>query len=338
MIWLYLSLTIVFLVVSAFFSSAETAFASLNKYRFKVQAENGSKIARRIIRIYEDFDLTLVTVLIGNNLFSIAMSTLSTLFFLDVFSSVIPNQWVISLIASLVMTLILYVFGETLPKVIAKRIPDRVARISVYPLYFFIVVFYPLAMLFRFILWAIAKMLKTKDKPELTEEDFTNVVETIEKRGLLETNEKEIIKASFDFADTSVKQVLTPKNRMFEIDLKGLTHEKLAKILEGTNYSRIPMYFGNDDKIVGILIVKKYLAAYLRDPNVPVFSTLEKPYLVSPKIMMDDMIDGFRSRQTQVAIVVQDKELIGMVTAEDVLEELVGNISEENPEEQGDRR
>jgi len=323
--------------MSAFYSGTETAFGCLNKYKYKVRADEGNKTAKLIVRLYEHFDTTLISVLIGNNIFAVALSTVSTILFLKIFSGVFDEN-IVSLVASIGMAVITYLFGDTIPKMVARKIPDRVASINVYPMYFFIIIFWPISILYRAITWLMKRIFKTKTPPELTEEDFTNVVEDIERRGVLEENESDIIQASFDFADTAVKDVLTPKKKMAMIDLHGLTREKLISYIETTNFSRIPVYFTDPNKIVGILVVKNFLSAYFQDRNVSIVDSLQRPYFVSPKVMIDDLVEGFRTHHTQVAIVVNEGKLIGMVTTEDVLEELVGTINETSKPTVGEGR
>jgi putative hemolysin len=192
------------------------------------------------------------------------------------------------------------------------------------------VLLYPLSLFFRGLSFLAKKMVHTKPEITLTEEDFTSVIEKNEEEGLLEENESDIIQNSFDFSDTTVREVLTAKKDMFEIDLHGLKAAGLAKIVCSTNYSRIPIYYQNKDNIVGVLIVKKFLAAYLSNPKLSIKDYLEKPYIVSPSVNIDDLADGFRSHHTQIALVYDKSRLVGMVTMEDVLEELVGDIGEKS--------
>lgn len=307
---------------------AETAFSCLNKYRFEVKAENGSKLAKRVLYVYSHFDATLVTILVAINALSVILATLATLLFEMLFLKL--DSTLNSLLSSLALTVLLYLFGETIPKQVARKMPNGCASLCVYPLLGFIAVLYPISLLFRGVSYLSKKMVHVPPDPELTEDDFTSVIETNEKHGLLEENESDIIQASFDFADTSVKDVLTPKRDMFEIDLKGMSGHHLAEIVCSTKYSRIPCYFEEKDHIVGILIVKNFLAAYLSDPKIRIQDFLEKPYIVSPSIKIDDMVDGFRNNHTQIALVYSGARLIGMITMEDVLEELVGDIGEKN--------
>ena len=327
---------LVSLFMSAFYSGTETAFTSLNKYKYKVLADDGSRLAKLILWLYEHYETTIIAILIGNNIFNVAMSTLASVLALNLFHNVMPDA-VTSLLTSIAVTLVVYLFGETLPKVIAKRVPDGMARLNAIPMAFFVILFYPLTLIFRFFNLLVRLLFRNKVPPELTQEDFQNVVVQSEKQGVFEDNESDIIQASLEFADTSVKEVLTPKSRMFMIDLKGLTKPQLLEILKKTNYSRIPVYYESKDKIVGILIVKNYLNAYFADHSISLVRTLQKPYFVSPRIMIDDLIEGFRNNKTQIAIVKKDDKVLGMVTTEDVLEELVGKIAESTKDEEGKR-
>jgi putative hemolysin len=307
---------------------AETAFSCLNKYRFEVKAEEGSRLAKQVLYVEAHFDTTLVTILIAINTLSVTLSVLSTTLFL-LWLPALDNT-LTSLIASVVLSLVLYLFGETLPKQIARKIPNKCAAFCVYPLTLFYFLLYPLSLVFRGVSFLAKKMVHVKESPELTEEDFTSIIETNEKNGLLEDNESDIIQASFSFSDITVEEVLTPKKDMLCLDMKGLSKEELAKEVCATKYSRIPMYYEDKNKIIGILIVKNYLSAYLANPNVKIQDYLERPYVVTPSITIDDMVDGFRNHHTQIALVYQDYKLLGMVTMEDVLEELVGDIGEKS--------
>jgi len=325
--WLLLIPIFILLGLSAFFSSTETAFACLNKYFFIVKAEKGDKKAKTIVSLYEKFDRTLISVLIGYNVCSVIISTISTVIFLKLLGPQIDNQ-LVSLMSSIVVALLAYIFGDSIPKVLAKNNPEKIASRNVNLMVIFIYAFYPLTLTFLGFTNLLRKILKNTPPPELTEEDFTNVVESIEAKGDLKTNESDIIQASFDFTETTVKEVLTPVSKMTMINLEGLTKAKLFAILQETNFSRIPVYNGNIDNVVGVLIVKRYFNELLKNPSISLSNCLEKPFIVTPKVMLDDLLDGFKQRRTQIALVKSNNKLLGMVTSEDVLEELVGKINE----------
>jgi putative hemolysin len=304
---------------------AETAFACFNKYRFEVQAEKGSRTANLVLKVANHFDTTLITILVAINAISVALSFLMTMLLV----SRLPwdEAWS-SLFASIILTLVLYLFGETIPKQIARKIPNSCVKACVYPLTFFLILLYPVSLLFRGVTFLAKRAFRSAKAPELTEEDFTSVIETNEKHGLLEENESDIIQASFSFSDTSVEEVLTKKKDIYSLNVKGISTRKLAEEVCASQYSRIPLYYGEEDNIIGILIVKNFLSAYLTNPELAIKDFVQKPFCVSPRIRIDDLVDGFRSRHTQIALVYNGTTLVGMVTMEDVLEELVGPIGE----------
>ena len=262
--------------------------------------------------------------MIGNNIVNTGMSVIFTNLFL---LTTLP-EGVASLLASIVITIVVYFFGETLPKQVAAKIPNKVASLVVYPLIGFYFLLWPLMMVFRGMDILISKISKSKKDPTFTEEDLVSVIEHNEDAGLLEKNESEIIQNSIDWGDMKVKEVLTPKARMLCIDAKSLTTEKLIEKICDTTFSRIPIYYGKKDNIIGVLIVKTFLSAYINNKNVNYLNYMEKPYVISPKTCLNDLADGFRVKKTQLAIVKQKDELIGLVTMEDLLEELVGDIDE----------
>ncbi len=324
-------LTVLLFIASAFFSLVETVFSSINRFKFEVKANNGSSNAKVVIWCDDHFDSALVTILIGNNAASVVLSMVTTFLFVDNIMKDVDSS-LATIIGSLVLTILLYIFGETMPKMIGRKLPNKIATWACYPLAFLIIILYPISALFRGISYLFKKLFKSKEEPEITEEEFQNVIEFNENQGVLEENESQIIQNSLDFSDTKVKEIFTPREKMFTINLKNLSLEKLVEIICSTSYSRIPVYYDNPNKIVGILLVKKFLADYLDDKTTKtdLDDSIEKPFVVSPNITMDELVDGFQKQRKQIALVYKKNVLIGMVTMEDVLEELVGTISEKS--------
>lgn len=322
-------LTILLFLASAFFSLVETVFSSINRFKFEVKANNGSSNAKVVLWCDDHFDSALVTILIGNNAASVILSSVTTFLFVDNILKNIDSS-LATLIGSLILTILLYIFGETLPKMIGRKMPNKLAKWTCYPLAFLIIILFPICSLFKGVSWLFKKLFKSKEEPEMTEEEFQNVIEYNENQGALEENESQIIQNSFDFSDTKVKEIFTPKDKMFTINLKNITLDKLVEIVCSTSYSRIPVYYDNPNKIVGILLVKNFLADYLDDKTVKtdLNDSIEKPFIVSPNVTIDDLVDGFQKQRKQIALVYRKNVLLGMVTMEDVLEELVGTISE----------
>ena len=190
-------------------------------------------------------------------------------------------------------------------------------------------ILFPITFVFEKLTKLIEKIFKVKEETQFDEEDFENVVENASDEGILEEEQSDIIQSALDFADTNVKEVLTPRNKIYALNIRELTKEKLHKIILETNYSRIPVYDTNFDNMIGVLHIKTYLSAYLRNPNVSIKRKLQTPYFVSSKIMIDDLFNGFKKHHTHIALVRdKNKKIIGMVTMDDVLEELVSDISE----------
>ena len=317
-------ISIICLLLSFFFSMAETTFTCINKFRFMVEAKN-KRSSRLICKVVDYFDSSLVAILIGNNIVNVVLSIISTMIFLHYINY---SQSFVSLLSSIVVTIIVYIFAEALPKQIAKRIPNKCARVLIYPLVFFLIILFPLTIIFYGISKLISFLFVNKKEHQVTEEDFNEILNINEKEGLQENYETSIIKNSFDFSDTLVKEVLKPKEEMFMIDIKGLTNQQFVNKVLNTSYSRIPVYYSNQDKILGVIIVKKLLSNYYLDPHLNIRSLIDKPYIISPNIYLDDLIDGLRKKKTEIAFVYSQNTLVGMVTLEDVLEELVGPIDE----------
>lgn len=325
--YLYLAIILILIIFSAFCSSTETAYACLNKYKIRVQADEGNKKAKLMLKTYERFDRTLVMSLLGYNFSSVAISTISAILFFEIFKS-IQSETLISLISTAIMTFLVYIFCDMVPKMIARANPEKVAANNVYIANGLYYLLFPLIYLFYLLIKLVNKLFMHKVDNMMTEEDFTNVVEDLEKKDLIEENESDIIYASLDFTDTSVKEVLTKRNKIFYIDVKGLSKDKLNDAILSTQFTRIPVCYGSIDKIIGILHVKTYIKKYLENPNFPVLNTLQKPYYVSTKIKLDDMLEGFKKHHTHIAIVRNEDKVVGLITMEDVLEELVGKIAE----------
>ena len=312
-----------------FFSAGETALACANRFKMQVEADDGKKSARLVLHVCEKYDRALITVLIGSNIVAIVASAVSTVLFYNMLSNSGLVNDTISLISSIVISLLIYILGDALPKTIARSIPDTISKAFVYPIYWLMIILFPISFVFEKLAKFIEKIFRVKDESTFDEEDFENVVENASDEGIIEEEQGDIIQSALDFADTNVKEVLTPRGKVFALNIRGLDKEKLHQIILKTDYSRIPIYDGSFDNMIGVLHIKTYISAYLRNPNVSIRRKLQKPYFVSSKIMIDDLFNGFKKHHTHVALVRDNnKKIIGMVTMDDVLEELVSDISE----------
>ena len=322
---------IILLLLHFFFAGAETAFACCNKFKMQVKADEGSRTAKTLLKILDKYDRALTVVLIGNNIVAIAMSTVSTMLFLYYLGSTSLEAYTISIISSVIMTFIVYMFGDTLPKTIARAIPDTMSLAFTFPTYFLMIIFFPISILFEWGVKGFERLFRIKVEEEFTEDDLESIIDKASESEMIDEDQAEIIQSTMDFLDTNVKEVLTPRNNIFALNLKDLTHDKLQAIILNTNYSRIPIYDKVFDNIIGVLLVKIYFEEYEKDPHLNIRSILQKPYFVSTQVMIDDLFHGFRKHRTHIAIVRDNhQKVVGMVTMEDILEEIVSDIAEPN--------
>ena len=320
---------VILIALHFFFSGAETSFACCNRFKMQVKADEGSKTAKTLLKIIDKYDRALTIILIGNNIVAIAISAISTVLFLRYLGSTGLVETTISLISSIVMTFIVYVVGDTLPKTIARAIPDTLSLIFSYPIFVLMIIFFPITILFEGGVKLTAKLFRLKNEEDFTEDDLIDEIEKASEEEYIDEDTAEIVQSTMDFLDTSVKEVLTPRENIFALNIRDLTNESLQKVIVNTNYSRIPIYDKVFDNIIGVLNVKIYFEEVIKDPHISIRSILQKPYFVNNKIMIDDLFHGFRKHRTHIALVRNShNKIVGMVTMEDILEEIVSDISE----------
>lgn len=313
-----------------FFSASETSLSCCNRFKFQIKADEGSKTAKLILRVTNRYDRALTTVLVGYDISSIIISTVSTLLFLEIFKDQMSDS-AISLVSSIAITLLVYIFGDLMGKTMGKALPDTISFIFVWPIYILSIIIFPIAIVFESFGKLIDILFRGKKDDQFTEEDFENVVEKVSDEGLLEEEQSEIIQSALEFVDTNVKEVLTPREKMYAVDIKSINSESIKDVILNTNYSRIPVYEREFDNMIGVLNVKRYFKEIAQNPNISIRKIIQKPFFVSQRIMIDDLFNGFKRHHSHIALVVdKDKHVIGMVTMEDVLEELVSDISEPN--------
>ena len=326
--WLLIGLLCI--VISFFSSTCETAIGLVNRFKFQVKADDGKKTAKIVLRICNHYDRTISTVLITHNVASVVLSTIGTIAFYFFLRNIEGIDPYVPLISSIAVTFVIYILGDILPKTIAKKIPDTITTIFAWPLFIILILLTPISILFELFAKVIDKVFKTSQEEEFTEEDFENIIEEqTAEEGVLEEEQGDIIQSALEFEDTNVKEVLTPREKMFALNIRNIDHAKLQQILLNCKYSRIPIYDTEFDNFIGVLHIKTYLTQYLSNPNMSIRRMLQKPYYVSGNIMIDDLFNGFKKHHTHLAIVRnRGKKVIGMVTMEDVLEEIVEDISE----------
>ena len=314
--------------IAGFFAGSETAFSFCNEARIRAMAENGSRRAKRLSRVLDDFDRTIVTLLIVINIIYISVSAIATVAVVRLMDNDMG-----SVIATVISTLLVFLFSETIPKNIARINADRWALVAAYPISFFRVILSPLSALFTYIGESIKKLLPAREAlPDVTEDEFEEMVENVEDEGLIEPVEKDIIKSTIHFGDILAGQIMTPIERVVTVPL-NIGAEDLKQLLIDEKYSRIPVIDGDVDNIVGILPSSKALYRLTAGTFLDVSDIMTRPYVIRPDIPVSKVFEGMSGRRTHIAVVSDGGKTLGIVTMEDILEEIAGEIYDEDEQE-----
>ena len=319
----------VLVVLSAFFSSAETAFSSLNQVKLKsMLGEDGRKSKRiqRALSLSEEYDVVLSTILIGNNLVNIACTAISTIVFTGIYGESLGTT-----LSTIIMTIIVLIFGEVTPKQIAKERAESYA-ILISPLVkFFIILFSPLSLFFRGWSKLMNKIFGLGKVSAVTEEELKTYVNEAHTGGEIDENESKLIRSSIEFDDIDVIDILTPRIDVDAVD-KYASFNEIEKVFKASNRSRLPVYINDIDNIVGLIHHRDFESA--KDRNLKSLRTILKPVpSVSPDTKISKLLRIFQKNKTHLAVVIDEfGGTEGIVTLEDILEELVGEIWDEHDE------
>lgn len=325
--WLSMIILIAF---SAFFSSSETAFSSVNRIRIKKLAADGNKHAKRVLKLNDEYTRVLTGVLIGNNIVNIAASTISTLLFTMYFGAMGAG------ISTVVLTIAILIFGEVIPKTIARDKAELVCMKSSGVICFFTIIFTPVIFVFDKIKNLIDKTDENDKKPTMTEQELKFVIDEIEYQGILEDHEGELVRSALDLDETTAEKAMTPRVDLISIEVDS-DIEYVRDIFLNEKYSRLPVYKKDIDNVIGILSEKDFLRAYLSGDKFTISDLVKKAPLVPPQMNISDLMVKFQKGKPHMAIVVdQYGGVEGIITLEDVLEQLVGNIYDEKDSKQSD--
>lgn len=317
---------VVCIFLSAFFSMTETAYSSVNVVRLKGLVEDRKSGSKKALELAGNFEKTVTTLLIGNNIVNTALSTVAVGFFTKL---VVFQEWV-SLASTLIVTVVLLIFGEILPKTFAKNNPEVIASKVSYIVYTLQLIFYPFVLLFRGLQKLVTKKGKNDDKQTFDEEEFNILINEMEESGAIEDDEANIIKNVLDLKDRSVEDIMVPRIDMVAIDYSS-TLDEVKQFFLDTNYSRIPVYKDDKDHIVGILYVRDFFPALIKNSRLSWKKLIRPVKFVSGQMKADDLIVELQKAKTLLAIVSGEYgDVLGLVTMEDALEELVGEIYDEH--------
>jgi CBS domain containing-hemolysin-like protein len=315
---------------SFFFSMSEMAFSAVNKVRLKTLVDQNVAGSHKALWISENFDRTLTTLLVGNNLANIGLATVSVSFFNGLFQSVPNTSVIVAWVNTLGMTAIVLIFGEIVPKTIARHNPERLALKISGLVYFLIKIMSPITFLFRRLNSRVVRNMEAEGKLTVTEDELETIIDTMEEEGSIDEEEATMLQKVLDLSDITVAEIMTPRVDMIAIDIQR-TIDQIIEIFFKHKYSRIPVYDGSSDNIIGILYERDFFTKLIKGQQVNIKKLLKKPLFIPHSTKVDALIELLQLENNHMAIVVDEYGGVdGIVTMEDALEELVGEIYDEH--------
>ena len=322
-------LYIFFLICSSFFACVETAYTATNKVRMRTMADKGNKRASKVLWICQRFDKTLITVLIGNNVFHAACASLSALLVVRQFGEAFVVY------GTIITSLIVYLFAEMLPKSFAKARSEEIALFFAPLMVLLIKVLTPVSAIFSGISLVLSRFISPDNSKTVTEEELINIIETIEDEGVLEPEKQALVNSAMEFRNKVAEDIMISMSELVSVS-SSMPIKQLAELVKASPYSRIPIYEGSKDNIVGILSVNKFLTHYVSGEKIYLRKMLMKPYVFDRKIEISDLLQKMRLNKLHMVFVTDEhQKKVGMITMEDLLEELVGDIQDESDAGEG---
>ena len=320
---------VVCVAMSAYFSATETAFSSLNKTRLKVLADDGNKRAALALRLAEDYDRLISTILIGNNIVNISVASIGTLLFVELYGDAGAT------ISTVVVTVVVLIFGEITPKSIAKDMPERFAMFSAPFIHLWIWVLTPLNFLFSQWKRLVSHFVKTDNNAKMSHEELLLFMEDVEQDGSIDENEGELLRNALEFRELTAEEILTHRIELEAVDVNE-SHAEIAQAFTQSRFSRLLVYRDTIDQIVGVLHQKDfYINGSMTDQ--PIAEIMTEPLFVYQHTKIRDILKMLQHKKSHIAVVVDDfGGTLGIVTMEDILEELVGEIWDEHDEVEED--
>lgn len=314
---------VILIMFSAYFSATETAFTSVNKIRLKNLANDGDKKAESVLKLSEKYDKLLTTILIGNNIVNISMTSIATVLFINLFGDYGAT------LATVVITIVVLIFGEITPKNMAKEVPESFSKFSAPILKFFMTLLTPVNFIFTVWKQFIAKIFKLGDNDKITGDEILTMVEEAEEGGGIEKMHSELIQNAIEFYELTAEDVMTPRPEMVAIET-DCPKDELAQIFKTTGYSRLPVYEEDIDKIIGVINQKDF-HNHIVGTNKNIVDYVMPVVFVSTAMKISDLLQKMQQVKTHMAIVIDEYGgTEGLVTMEDIIEELVGEIFDEH--------
>ena len=325
---IYVIILVALLILSAFFSATETAFTSLNRTRLKLLADDGKKSAKKALKHADNYDRLLYTILIGNNIVNLTLATISTL----LFRSIITNSESLSAtLSTIISTIAVLIFGEITPKTLAKEFPEKVAMFVAPIMDFFTIILYPLNLVFTGWKLLLKKVFKFKSEDVITEQELLTYVEEANEDGTLDNNETELISSAIEFNDAEVGDILVPRVNVIAVE-ENTPMKDIRLVFSEHGFSRLPVYRGSIDTIIGMIHEKDFYAAYTSGAT-DIKGIVTSMALATEHMKISDLLRSMQKQKVHMATVVDEYGgTLGIVTLEDILEELVGEIWDEHDE------
>ncbi len=313
---------VILILFSAYFSATETAFTSINKIKLKTMAGDGDKKAERVLGLAEKYDKLLTTILIGNNIVNITMTAIATVLFV----SLLANNG--AAVSTVVITVVVLIFGEITPKNIAKEKPESFAMFSAPVISFFMAVLTPVNFVFTWWKKLITKIFNLNKEDTITDDEILTMVEEAEEGGGIDGERSELIQNAIEFDELTAEEVMTPRPEMVAIEI-GCSKKELAKIFEESGFSRVPVYEEEIDKIIGVINQKDF-HYHVMGTDKPILDFISPVVFVAETMKIFDLLRKMQQLNTHMAIVIDEYGgTSGLVSMEDIIEELVGEIYDE---------
>lgn len=322
---LYLIILAVLIILSAYFSASETAFLSFNRIRTKNLAEDGNKRARLVLKLYDKYDKVLSTILVGNNLVNIAAASIATVLF---------TRWLngsssAPAVSTAVMTVALLIFGEISPKTIAKEKADGFAMATAPILNAIVVVLTPINFIFSIWKKLLSRIFKFSEDNAITEEELLTIVEEAESEGGIDSEESELIRSAIEFSELEAADILTPRVDVVAVSTED-SQERISRTFVETGFSRLPVYENTIDHIVGV-IHQKDLYIMQANGGGEISSIMKPAIFAHESIKLSVLLKTLQKSKSHIAVIADDYGgTIGIVTLEDIIEEIVGEIWDEH--------
>ena len=315
---------VLLIIMSAYFSATETAYSSLNKIKLKSIANNGNKKAKLALELSEKYDSVISTILIGNNIVNIATASLATV----LFTKLLGSSGVT--VSTIVMTILILIFGEISPKSIAKDIPESFAIVSAPLLNAFCIILKPVNNLFCLWKKVISKVFKIQKHSGITEDEILTIAEEAENEGGINPQQLEIIKSAIELNDQEVIEAFTPRVDMVAIK-DSCSKEELLNLFIESGFSRIPVYHDNIDNVIGIINEKDLINIVVNNTNEEISSIIKPLNVIQPHMKLSQLLKVLQNNKSHMALIADEYGgTMGIITLEDILEELVGEIWDEH--------